>query len=720
MKRTSVLTSLLLSLCLQAGAQTATPIYLDTTAPIESRIDDALSRMTLAEKVRLCHAQGKFYSNGVPRLGIPGLWSSDGPHGVRYEMLWANWGHAGWETDSCTAFPSLTCLAATWNEDLAYQYGRGVGEEARYRNKQVMLGPGVNIYRTPLNGRNFEYMGEDPYLAARMCVPYIKGVQSNGVASCVKHFCVNNQETNRMSVDVEVSERALREIYMPAFKAAVTEAGVWSIMGAYNKVRGTHACHNEYTLQTVLKGEWGFDGAVMSDWDGAHNAREAALNGLDIEMGTSTRPDKGISGRQFRFDDSYLGLDFLAGLQDGTYPEAVVNDKARRVLRLIFRTAMNGRTDFGNQDFEAHSAIVKQIGSEGVVLLKNDKVGKTALLPLDGTTNQRILIVGDNATRVLSHGGQSSELNPQHETSVLKAMQERYADRIIYAQGYSTDSRKADELRAEAVAKAHDADIVILVGGLNKEEGQDCESRDRADMGLPYGQPQLLEELLKVNPRVVTVLMSGNAIELPLVKQMPAILHAWYLGSDAGDIVADVLSGKVCPSGKLPFTYPVRLSDSPAHWYGSEAYPGVNGKVVYKEDVLVGYRWFDTKQMAVQFPFGYGLSYTTFRLNNVKITGRTVSATLTNTGQIEGKEVVQVYVGDDEASVLRPQKELKHFKKISLKPGESQQVTFDITDEDLQFYDESTHAWRIEPGTFTIYVGTSSRQIAGKVKLKVG
>ena len=719
MKPKKILTSLLLAVGLSASAQTSNPIYLDPSAPIESRIDDALSRMTLAEKVRLCHAQGKFYSNGVPRLGIPGLWSSDGPHGVRFEMLWGTWGHANWEIDSCTAFPSLTCLAATWNEDLAYLYGKGVGEEARYRNKQVMLGPGVNIYRTPLNGRNFEYMGEDPYLSSRMCVPYIKGVQSQGVASCVKHYCLNNQETNRTGVNVEVSERALREIYLPAFKAAVTEAGVWSIMGAYNKIRGTHACHNHYTLQEILKGEWGFDGAVLTDWDGAHNAREAALNGLDIEMGTSSRPDKGISGRQFRFDDSYLGLDFLAGLQNGTYPESLVNDKARRVLRLIFRTAMNGRTTFGNQDFEAHSRIVRQIGNEGVVLLQNNKVGKSPLLPMDASQYESILIVGDNATRVLSHGGQSSELNPQHETSVLKAFKERYGSKVDYAQGYSINAQQAESLRAEAVEKARNASIIVYVGGLNKEEGQDCESRDRKDMALPFGQNELLSALLDVNPRIITVLMSGNAIELPEVKRMPAILHAWYLGSDAGDIVADIVSGEACPSGKLPFSYPIRLSDCGAHSFGPEAYPGVNGTEVYKEDVLVGYRWFDTKKLQVLFPFGYGLSYTTFRISNVKLSGRTLTLNVENTGACEGKEVVQVYVGDDEASVLRPMKELKHFKKVGLKPGESQQLSFDISDQDLQFYDETAHAWRLEPGTFTIYVGTSSRDIAGKVKLKV-
>ncbi len=695
------------------------PVYLDDTKPIDQRIEDALGRMTLEEKVKMCHAAGKFYSWGVTRLGIPGLWTSDGPHGVRYEMNWADWNHANWETDSCTAFPTLTCLAATWNEDLAYKYGKALGEEARYRNKNVMLGPGINIYRTPLNGRNFEYMGEDPYLTSRMCVPYIKGVQSNGVASCVKHFCLNNQETDRWTINVEVSERALREIYLPAFKAAVQEAGVWTLMGSYNKIRGTHGCHNHYTLVDILRNEWGFDGAVLSDWDGTHDTKEAAFNGLDIEMGTSQRPDKGIKAKDFRFDECYLGNDYLKGLRDGTYPQSTIDDKVRHILRLIYRTAMNHSFGFGNQDFTAHSEVVKAVGNEGVVLLKNDKVGKAKLLPLDTSRLQRILVVGDNATRILSHGGQSSELNPQHETTVLTAMRNRFGDKITYAQGYSTDGKLTAELRDEAVQAAKNADIIIYVGGLNKEDHQDCENSDRYDMGLSYGQNELISALLRVNPQIVFVLMSGNAIQLPEVQSMPAILHAWYLGSDAGDIIADIITGKVCPSGKLPFSYPVRLEDNAAMSFGAGSYPGVNGTVTYKEDILVGYRWHDTKHIPALFPFGHGLSYTIFKYGKPEIHGRTVSVVVTNTGTVEGKEVVQLYIGDDKSSVLRPVKELKHFKKIGLKPGESRQVEFTITDDDLKFYDETTRTWTLEPGTFTIYIGSSSTDIKGKVKLTV-
>ena len=706
-----------LGMWMQLCAQTV-PAYLDESLPVDTRIDDALSRMTLEEKVRMCHAAGKFYSWGVPRLGIPGLWTSDGPHGVRYEMNWADWGHSNWEIDSCTAFPTLTCLAATWNVDLAYEYGKALGEEARYRNKNVMLGPGVNICRIPLNGRNFEYMGEDPCLSSRICVPYIKGVQSNGVASCVKHFCLNNQETDRWSVDVEVSERALREIYLPAFHAAVTEAGVWSLMGSYNKIRGTHGCHNHYTLVDILKGEWKFDGVVFSDWDGTHDTREAALNGLDIEMGTSKRQDKGIKEADFRFDESYLGNDYLKGLRDGTFPMSSVDDKVRRILRLIFHTAMNHGHGFGNQDFAAHSQVVKAVGCEGAVLLKNDAVAGQKLLPIDASKYGKILVVGDNATRILSHGGQSSELNPQHETTVLAAMRQWCGNKVTYAQGYSTDKNKAESLRNEAVAQAKEADIIVYVGGLNKEGHQDCENSDRFDMSLPYSQNELIKSLLAVNPRVVFVMMSGNPVELPQVKQMPAILQAWYLGSDAGDIVASLLSGKSNPSGKLPFSYPVRLADNGAMSFGKESYPGVNGKVTYKEDVLVGYRWHDTKKIPALFPFGHGLSYTTFRYGRPVLEGRTVKVSVTNTGDVAGNEVVQFYVGDDKSSVLRPLKELKHFEKISLKPGETKTVEYTVDDADLQFYDEQARSWTLEPGWFTVFVGSSSTDIRGRVKFK--
>ena len=713
------------------------PVYQDETKPIEERVKDALSRMTLEEKVAMCHAQSKFSSPGVPRLGIPELWMSDGPHGVREEIQWGSWSNAGWTNDSCTAFPALTCLAATWNPEMAALYGKNVGEEARFREKDILLGPGANIYRTPLNGRNFEYLGEDPYLTSTMIVPYVQELQKNGVAACVKHYALNNQEKQRWNVDVIVSERAMYEIYLPGFKAAVQEGGAWSIMGAYNKILGTHACHNDLTLNKILKGEWGFDGVVVSDWAGTHDTYEAAVNGLDIEMGTDGRPDKGIRGRAFKAEDCYLGNDFLNLIREGKVSESVVDDKAARILRLIFRTAMNTKKPFGNMDYAAHSKVARTIGGEGIVLLQNNapKKGEQPLLPIDPERYGKILVVGDNATRKLCMGGGSSELKVQHETSVLDAMKAKYGDKITYAKGYeagrtmygSVEEVKpsiVDSLRKAAVVAAKEADLVVFVGGLNKNRHQDCEDGDRQSYDLPFGQNELLDEMLAVNPRVVTVLVSGNAVRIPFPERMPAILQSWYIGSELGPTVVDVLCGDVNPSGKLPFSFPAKLEDCGAHSFGEIGYPGDGVKVEYKEDILVGYRWHDTKKIPARYPFGHGLSYTTFAYGKPALSAKTMTEgdeltltiDVTNSGTREGKEVVQLYIGDDKATVLRPVKELKGFEKLALAPGETKQVTFTITADDLKYFDEATHSWKAEAGKFTAYVGSSSTDIRGKVK----
>ena len=724
----------LLITLLAIEAKTQTPAYQDTSLPIGQRVEDALSRMTLAEKVGLCHAWGKFYSGGVPRLGIPGLWMSDGPHGVRAEIDWNEWKDAGWTTDSCTAFPSLTCLAATWNPKMAEKYGRALGEEAAYRGKNVLLGPGVNIYRTPLNGRNFEYMGEDPVLSATMCVPYIKGVQSNGVACCVKHYTLNNQETNRWSINVECSERALREIYLPAFRAAVQKGDVWSLMGSYNKFRGTHASHNDYLLNQILKQEWGFQGAVVSDWDATHNAHEAALNGLDIEMGTSQRRDKGIDSRHFTWDECYLGNDFLQMLQSGEIPESVVNEKARRVLALIFRTAYCGKTTHGNQDFAAHAAVAREIADEGIVLLKNGRLSPLPL-PVREGSSYSILLVGDNAIKKLTQGGGSSELKVQHETSVLAAMKQEFGDQVRFAQGYmpgrndynrehAVPQQVTDSLRNEAVQMAREADVVIFVGGLNKNKFQDTEDADRRQYDLPFGQPELIEALAKVNKNIICVLMSGNAVAMPWEKDVKAILQTWYLGSETGNAVVDVLTGRVNPSGHLPFSIPVKLEDCAAHSFGPMAYPG-NGKTVeYKEDVLVGYRWHDTKKIPARFAFGHGLSYTTFEYGKLQYEWQGYELVITvpvkNTGKVAGKEVVQLYVGENKPTVLRPTKELKAFEKVLLQPGETKEVSFCLYPaEDFAFYDEANHNWHANTGEYTFYVGSSSADIRQKLKLDI-
>ena len=724
--------------CSISTVSAQTPVYMDDAQPIEARVKDALSRMTLEEKVALCHAQSKFSSAGVPRLGIPELWMSDGPHGVRAEINWNDWGYANWTNDSITAFPALTCLAATWNPDMSAKYGKAIGEEARYREKDVLLGPGVNIYRTPMNGRNFEYMGEDPYLASVMCVPYIQELQKNGVAACVKHYALNNQELWRGHIDVNLSDRALHEIYLPAFKAAVEEGGAWSIMGAYNKIRGQHACHNDFTLNKILKDDWKFDGCVITDWGGAHDTYEAAVNGLDIEMGSYTN---GLTSESvFTYNDYYLASPYLQMLKDGKVPMSTIDDKASRILRLIFRTAMNRQKPYGSVATEEHYAAAREIGNEGIVLLKNAPVIKKGapLLPIDAAKYQNILVVGDNAVRLLNQGGGSSELKVKDMVSPLDGLRAVYGDKVAYAKGYAAGrpmygradeipQNVVDSLRAEAVEMAKKADLVVLVGGLNKNHFQDCEGGDRLEYGLPFGQDELIEALLGVNKNLVLVLLSGNAVEMPWVSRVPAIVQGWYLGSMGGKSLADILSGAVNPSGKLPFSFPAKLTDCGAHAFDELSYPGDSIKQEYKEDILVGYRWHDTKKVPALFPFGHGLSYTTFTYGKPVASAKamaadgmlTVTVAVKNTGSIAGKEIVQLYVGDDKCSVLRPVKELKHFAKVALAPGEEKSVTFTLTPDDLKFYDEASAAWKYEPGKFKAYVCASSADVRGVVSFEM-
>lgn len=714
-------------------AQDSLPVYLDDSQPTETRVQDALNRMTVEEKARMSYAQGKFSSPGCPRLGIPGLWYSDGPHGVRAEINWNDWGYAGWTSDSCTAFPALTCLAATWNRDLSGRYGKALGEEAAYRGKDVQLGPGVNIYRTPLNGRNFEYMGEDPYLAGEMCVPYIQELQKNGVAACVKHFALNNQELWRGHIDVELSDRALYEIYLPAFKAAVTKGGVWTVMGAYNKVRGMHAAHSKLLNNDILKGEWKFDGCVVTDWGAAHDTYEAAMYGLDLEMGSYTN---GLTSEsEFGYDDYYLGKSYVKMIKEGKIPMDVVNDKAARVLRLIFRTSMNRNRSFGSMCTKDHYQTAYDVAVEGTVLLKNGYGKKQkGLLPILPGTYKRILVVGDNATRNLMVGGGSSELKAKDFISPLEGLREEFGN-VEYTQGYASGRSMygqveeipqsvMDSLRECAVRKAAEADLVIFVGGLNKNHQQDCEAGDRISYNLPFGQDELIRSLLKVNKNMVVVLVSGNAVAMPWLDETPSVIQTWYLGTITGKALADVLSGDVNPSGKLPFTYPVRLEDCPAHYFGELSYPGDSIKEVYKEDILVGYRWYDTKKIKPLFPFGHGLSYTRFEYGKTELSAEKMGVsdsirlfcTVKNSGTMPGKEIVQLYIGDEESSVLRPMKELKGFEKVTLSPGEEKTVVFTITPDMLKFFNPKKHEWWAEPGKFKLHVGASSADIRGEAE----
>lgn len=731
MKRTQLI-SAFLSLAALWGVQTgsavaqsatnAKPAYLDAGQPIEERVEDALARMTLEEKVALCHAQSKFSSAGVPRLGIPEMWMSDGPHGIRAEKLWDEWDDAGWTSDSCTAFPALTCLAATWNPTLADTYGQAVGEEARYRNKAVLLGPGVNIYRTPLNGRNFEYMGEDPFLASVMVVPYIQGVQRNGVAACVKHFAVNDQETDRFNVEVKIDDRTLHEIHLPAFKAAVHEGGVWAVMGSYSIYKGQHCCHNQYLLRDLLKRDWGFDGVVISDWGGTHDTREAALNGLDMEMGSWTN---GLTlSWSNAYNEYFLADPFLELLRSKEIDEEIVNDKARRILRLMFRTTMNPDRPYGSFATKEHALIGRKIAQEGIVLLKN----QDNLLPLDPKQPRRILVVGENAKKMMTLGGGSSELKVKYEISPLQGIESYFApaSQVTYAEGYSsvpTQNRHA--LLLEAVEAARKADVVIFVGGLNKNENQDCEGADRRSLNLPYGQDELIGELARANRNLVAVIISGNAVAMPWVNEVPAIVEAWYGGTEAGNAIASVLAGEVNPSGKLPFTFPVRLEDNPA--IALDAYPGDGKQVEYKEGIFVGYRWNDRERIKPLFCFGHGLSYTTFEYGKVTAEGRqmgpdgtiTVSVPVKNTGSRAGAEIVQLYVSDLKSSLPRPVKELKGFRKITLQPGQEQTVSFTIDRKALSFYDDTKQDWVAEPGAFEALVGASACDIRGKTAFEL-
>jgi len=717
---------------LNMTAQKPTPLYLDDNQPIEKRIDNALSLMTLDEKVALCHAQSKFSSPGVPRLGIPEIWWSDGPHGIREEVYWDEWTGANWTNDSCTAFPALTSLAATFNPELSKAYGIAIGEEARYRGKDVLLGPGVNIYRTPLNGRNFEYMGEDPYLASTMVVPYIQGVQQNGVAACVKHFALNNQEEWRGHINVNLSDRALYEIYLPAFKAAVTEAKVWSIMGAYNQIRGQHCCHNDLLLNKILKTDWKFDGVVVSDWGGVHDTRQAALYGLDVEMGTYT--DGLTSKAKFDYNDYFLAQPFLAQIKKGEIPEAVLNDKVSRILRLIFRTNMNRNRPYGKFVSPEHSQTALRIAEEGIVLLKNEN----NILPVASEKYTSIAVIGENAVKTLTLGGGSSSLKVKYEVSPLEGLVKIYGkDKIHYSMGYSSGPsaydkvvppvENQDSLLKSAVEIASKADVILFFGGLNKNQYQDCEGGDRKSYDLPFGQNRLISEILKVNKNLVIVLTTGNAVAMPWIKEVPAIIQNWYNGSENGNAIARVISGAVNPSGKLPFSFPVKLEDNAAHSFGKLSYPGDSINQYYKEDILVGYRWFDTRKIKPLFPFGYGLSYTSFGYGKIATDKKeyakdetvNVTFTLKNTGTTDGYETVQIYASQPKASVIRPVKELKGFKKVFLQPGETATVTIPIRIQDLAFYDERTGNWNVEAGEFVFHNASSAADVKSSVKIRV-
>lgn len=708
----------------------ATPAPSQSSAlsadPVEERVEALLKQMTLEEKISLVHGDSKFTTAAIPRLGIPRRWLSDGPHGVREDVGPDTWAPAGRTDDFSTYLPVNILLASTWDPQLAEAYGTVIGQEARARGKNIMLGPGVNIMRTPLNGRNFEYFGEDPWLASRMAVGYIRGAQSQGIASCVKHFAANNQEDQRGSIDVQMDDRTLHEIYLPAFRAAVQEGGVLSVMAAYNRFRGAYCSENELLLNGILKRDWGFKGLVMSDWGGVHSTDGAARHGMDLEMGTN-KP----------YDEFYLARPFREGVQNGSYPTELLDDKVRRNLRVMVATGAlepdwKGK---GSLNSPAHQATARQIAEQGMVLLKNER----SLLPLDPSRVHRIAVIGEHAVRKFAAGGGSAGIKAFYEVTALEGIIRRAGNQasVTYAAGFQQPERRrggpadaagvrsesanqalgGEELAQRALEAARNADVVIYVGGSYHGRNGDDEGSDKRDLKLPFGQDTLIQRLAEANPNVVVVLMTGGPQEMdPWLSKVPAVLLSWYPGMEGGNALARVLFGDVNPSGKLPCSFPRSLANSPAHALG--AYPGTDGKEEYKEGLYVGYRWYDAKNIEPLFPFGYGLSYTTFGYSAPKVTGDAVSVDVTNTGSREGAEVVELYVEPLQPRVERPLKELKGFTKVSLKPGETKTVTISLSDRSFAHYDPKRASWVADPGEYRVVLGSSSRDVRQSVSVR--
>ncbi|MCC5925970.1 MAG: glycoside hydrolase family 3 C-terminal domain-containing protein [Bacteroidetes bacterium] len=706
----------------------------------EVTIDSLLALMTLDEKISLIHASSSFTSGGVERLGIPELVFSDGPHGVRHEHG-RGWFALDGVDDRSTYLPVGISLASTWNKDLGYIYGEVLGNEAKERGKDVLLGPGINIIRSPLNGRNFEYLSEDPFLTGAMAVGYVRGLQDQGIAACPKHYAANNQETDRHNIDVIVSRRALHEIYFPGFRAVVQDGGAWSIMGAYNKINGQYTTHHEYLNNVVLKGDWEFDGVVVSDWASVKDTREALLFGTDIEMGTELVRDFNNPV----YDEFYLARPAREMIESGEIDVSYVDDKVRRVLRLMLRTTAMNDHGPGKRNVPEHQQVALDVAREGIVLLKND-----GLLPLETSNIQTLAVIGHNATRLFAERGGSSQVPALYEITPLEGIQNLVGNdiEVVYAEGYepyydqslfadisgaaasqSRENRRDVELartanqslKQEAIALAERADAVIFVGGwIHGHEGMpwgegtyDAEARDKLNLKLIFGQEELIREINRVNPNTAVVLMGGSNVEMNnWLPDTRAYVHAWYPGMEGGRAIAEILFGEVNPSGKLPMTFANSHLDYPSHSVGE--FPGRN-TVAYTEDIYVGYRYFDTHDKEVVFPFGFGLSYTTFDFSDLTLSKDgdkvLVQCTVTNTGARAGAEVVQVYVHHKNPSVDRPVRELKGFDKVHLEPGASARVSIELDASAFSYFHPEEFRWVMESGSYEIQVGNSSRDI---------
>ena len=693
-------------------------------AALQSKISSIIKKMTLAEKIGMLHGNALFSSGGVKRLGIPELTCDDGPLGVREEIKRFDWNSAGWTIDSATFLPNGSAIAATWNPAMANKYGVVIGEEANARKKDIMLAPAFNICRMPLCGRTYEYYSEDPYLNAQLAIQAVKGIQSQHVAACIKHFAANNQEFHRDSINTIVDERALREIYFPAFKAAVQQGNAYTVMSAYNKLNGYWCSENDFLLNKVLKKEWGFKGVVMSDWAGTHHTVAAANAGLDIEMGSSGP-----------YDQWYFADPLLKAVKSGQVSEKTIDDKVSRILWLMYHTSMSQDHPKGSIATPAHSKAAYEIASESIVLLKND----AKLLPLNTNKIKSIAVIGDNATRTFALGGYGAGVKAKYEVTALAGIKSRFgktAD-IKFAQGYkanylanNTDEQNAgsdkpdQNLINQAVAIAKNTDIAILCIGSNRE--YESEGHDRKNLDLPFGEQALVDAVTAANPNTIIVIMAGAPYDLTKIKEAnQTIVWSWFNGSEAGNALADVLKGVTNPSGKLPFTFPVSLHDSPA--FALNTYPGENLETNYKEGILVGYRWYDTKKIEPQYCFGYGLSYTSFAYSKISTDKKQykptdkikVSVNVKNTGNVTGKETIQLYVSKVNSKVLRPEKELKAFKKIALAPGSSSTVLLNIDVNSLAYFDDAQSKWITEPGEYKIMAASSSKDIRQVATFKV-
>lgn len=683
---------------------------------MEKTIDSLITEMTLEEKIGMIHASSSFTSGGVERLGIPEMVMSDGPHGVRHEHG-RDWAMDNTTDDSVSYLPTGIGLASTWNRELGYEYGKVLGNEARARGKDVILGPGINIIRSPQCGRNFEYLSEDPYLTAQMAIGYIKGVQEQGVAACAKHYVANNQETDRGEVDVKISEQALREIYLPAFKASVQQANVMSIMGAYNKVWGQHCSHHQYLVNQVLKDEYGFKGFLVSDWSAVHDTKEALLYGTDIEMGTDLtmlpNPD---------YSKFYLADSALAMVQRGEVEESIVDDKIRRILRVMYQLDMLKPTrPQGERNTPEHQNLALKVAEESMVLLKNE-----GILPLNPDKAQTIAVIGDNAIRKHAEEGGSSQVKALYEVTPLQGIKQ-FADnntKITFAQGYTpTRENKIDKkLFNQAVEAARKADKVIFVGGwihnfdaaVWGKDAFDSEGLDKKDLKLLFGQEKLIKALAKANPDLTVVIMGGSNVEMAnWMGDAKAIIQAWYPGMEGGTALANIIFGKVNPSGKLPMTFGNSHLDYPAHEMGE--FPGENLVVNYNDDIYVGYRYFETFNKKPLFPFGHGLSYTTFKFSNLKASQKSdeinISFNVKNSGDADGAEVAQLYIQPVKVEAKRPSKELKRFQKVFIDKEDEQTINFTLTPEDFSYFNEADKKWALADGTYNILIGNSVANI---------